>query len=232
MSTNEVITTSSTGAQKAGNDERHDLVPIGPLRELATHYGVGSHKYEDRNWELGYEWSKSYAALKRHLSQFWGGEDIDAETGSKHIIAVAWHAFALAQFMDQHPEFDNRPTTLAAKREADAAIKFATGGVIASRFDGSINLMQALNDGNLTVSYSPESSVSIIDHPAEVDNLDEQWARAYEWVEIDWELHYRWFRNGHDGTGWYFTDPEDPDEGWEWSYINGDNSRGKWKRVP
>lgn len=112
MSAGETISVSSTGAQKAGNDERHDLVPVGPKRELATHYGVGSKKYADRNWELGYEWSKSYAALTRHLVQFWGGEDIDPETGSKHIIAVAWHAFALAEFMETHPEFDNRPTTI------------------------------------------------------------------------------------------------------------------------
>lgn len=110
MSDGEVLTTSSTGGKKAGNDERYDLVPAEPLRLLAKHYGVGSKKYEDRNWENGYEWSKSFAALNRHLWQFWNGEDIDAETGSPHIIAVAWHAFALAEFMITHRQFDNRPT--------------------------------------------------------------------------------------------------------------------------
>ena len=109
MSKGEEITTSATGAQKAGNLERYDLIPSEPLRLLAEHYGRGARKYKDRNWELGYEWSKSFAALNRHLWQFWNGEDIDAETGSPHIIAVAWHAFALAEWFSTHPEFDNRP---------------------------------------------------------------------------------------------------------------------------
>lgn len=106
--TTEVRTISKTGGEKGSKIERFDLIPAGPLRELAAHYGKGSEKYEDRNWERGYDWSLSYAAMQRHAWQFWNGEDIDPETGSKHIIAVAWHALALAQFMDQHPSFDNR----------------------------------------------------------------------------------------------------------------------------
>lgn len=109
MSADEVVTESSTGALKAGNLDRYDLVPSEPLRRLAHHYGVGGLKYEDRNWEKGYEWSKSFAAMQRHAWQFWNGEDIDPETGSLHITAVAWHAFALAEYFETHPEFDDRP---------------------------------------------------------------------------------------------------------------------------
>lgn len=105
----EVRLTSSTGGQKGSKLARFDLVPVGPLTELAEHFGRGAAKYEDRNWERGYEWSLSYAALMRHLTQFWNGEDLDPETGGKHIIAVAWHALALAEFMDKQREFDNRP---------------------------------------------------------------------------------------------------------------------------
>ena len=65
-----------------------------------------------RNWEKGYEWHKSFAALNRHLWAYWDGEDIDKETGSPHIIAVAWHAFALAEFASTHPEFDDRPSVV------------------------------------------------------------------------------------------------------------------------
>lgn len=99
---------SETGAQKAGNLERYDLIPAEPLRMLAEHYGRGAKKYADRNWEKGYDWGLSFAALNRHLWQFWAGEDVDPETGSLHITAVAWHAFALAEYMATHPEFDNR----------------------------------------------------------------------------------------------------------------------------
>lgn len=112
MRTGEIRTTDpDTGAQKGMKLERHDLIPARFLIELACHYGVGAAKYADRNWERGYDWSKSYAALQRHLNQFWAGEDIDEETGSKHIVAAAWHCIALATFMDEHPEKDDRPTT-------------------------------------------------------------------------------------------------------------------------
>ncbi|OBY33762.1 hypothetical protein ACT18_00270 [Mycolicibacter kumamotonensis] len=96
-------------------------MPAEPLRLLARHFGVGAEKYTERdemgniihdgenNWQRGYKWSLSFAALNRHLWQFWSGEDIDAETGTPHIIAVAWHAFTLAWFADNLPEYDNRP---------------------------------------------------------------------------------------------------------------------------
>jgi hypothetical protein len=105
------MSTSSTGARKAENLERYDLLPSEPLRLLALHYGRGSLKYADRNWELGLEWHKCFASLMRHAWQFWNGEDIDAETGSPHIIAAAWHCFALAEYMTTHPELDDRPST-------------------------------------------------------------------------------------------------------------------------
>jgi hypothetical protein len=105
----EVRTVSATGGEKGQKLARFDLIPVGPLTELAKHYGRGAQKYADRNWEKGYEWSKNYAALQRHLFAFWDGEDLDPETGTPHVVAVAWHAFALAEFMNTHPEFDDRP---------------------------------------------------------------------------------------------------------------------------
>jgi hypothetical protein len=112
----EIRSVSSTGAEKGTKLERFDLIPDIPLRMLARHYGVGAQKYAERNWELGYEWSKSFAALNRHLWAFWGGEDIDAETSMPHMIAVAWHALALVEFSITHPEFDDRPTGFEEER--------------------------------------------------------------------------------------------------------------------
>lgn len=104
----EIRTTSSTGGQKGTKPERFDLVPVGALTALARHYGVGAEKYDDNQWRLGYEWSKSYSALQRHLTAWWGGQDIDEETGSNHMAAVAWHSFTLLTFIEEHPDFDNR----------------------------------------------------------------------------------------------------------------------------
>lgn len=111
MSADEVRTVSTTGGEKGDKPARFDLIPVGPLHDLAELYGAGARKYEARNWERGYPWHLSYAALMRHATQFWNGEDYDEETGAKHLASVAFHAFALMQFMDQHPGFDDRPTT-------------------------------------------------------------------------------------------------------------------------
>lgn len=114
----EVRSVSATGAEKGVKLARHDLVPVRPLQILAEHYGLGSLKYDDRNWEKGYEWSKSYASLQRHLLAFWSGEDIDAETGSPHMAAAAWHCFTLLEFMLTHPKYDDRPRAGAGAARA------------------------------------------------------------------------------------------------------------------
>ena len=104
----EVRTTSETGGQKGSKPQRYDLIPTEPLRLLATLYGRGAEKYDDDNWRRGYDWKFSYAALQRHLNQFWAGEDIDPEMQVPHVINAAWHCFTLAQFMIDHPEYDSR----------------------------------------------------------------------------------------------------------------------------
>ena len=98
-----------TGGEKGSKPARYDLIPAGPLRRLAEHFGYGATKYADRNWERGYKWSLSFAALNRHLWAFWNGEDIDAESGSEHITAVIWHAMALSEFAGRDLGTDDRP---------------------------------------------------------------------------------------------------------------------------
>lgn len=88
----------TTGGEKGSKLARFSLLPFEFLWALAEHYGRGARKYDDRNWERGYKWSLSVDALMRHLAQWINGEDNDAETGSSHLIAVAWHACALFIF--------------------------------------------------------------------------------------------------------------------------------------
>lgn len=113
----EVRTVSSTGGAKGTKAERFDLIPPEALAELARIYEMGSRKYKDHNYRLGYDWSKSYASLQRHANQWWSGEDTDEESGLSHIMHAAWHCFALYMFLLEHPEFDDRLSTIR-KREA------------------------------------------------------------------------------------------------------------------
>jgi hypothetical protein len=113
--TGEVRVTSSTGGAKGSKAARFDLIPTDAMWELAEHFGFGSSKYEPvnglDNWRNGYPWSLSFAAALRHLYLALAGQDDDAETGHKHVIAVAWHMLTLAHQMNR-PEmremFDDR----------------------------------------------------------------------------------------------------------------------------
>lgn len=134
---------SKTGGAKDLKIERYDQIPAYPLAELAARYGVGSLKYDQvnglDNWRNGYPWSWSYRALIGHANSFWAGEDIDPAAyvgtdnespydengdprpGVRHLAAVAWHAFALLEWLETHPELDDRPSTVVARNEAGLA---------------------------------------------------------------------------------------------------------------
>ena len=129
-------TTSATGGQKGVKLQRYDLIPVMPLQLLAEHFGKGARKYNDHQWRQGYEWSKSYSAIMRHLTEFWLGHDYDVcsnepdnctlitaagddfvpmfpdtcynHTGSHHMVAVAWHSFVLLEFVETYQQHDDR----------------------------------------------------------------------------------------------------------------------------
>ena len=86
-----------TGGEKGAKLQRYDLIPPEALDSLAEVYGRGATKYADRNWEKGYKWGLSVAALGRHLNRWLRGESYD-ETGCHHLMQVAWHAFCLFTF--------------------------------------------------------------------------------------------------------------------------------------
>ncbi len=113
----------STGAAKGAKLAAFHLIPWSIITELAEHFGRGARKYAARNWEGGYAWSLSFAALHRHLAAFWEGEEIDDDPGLyaidgeptnephtvRHIVAVVWHACVLAYFSRFGVGTDDRP---------------------------------------------------------------------------------------------------------------------------
>lgn len=101
-------TDERTGGAKGRKPERYDLIPVGPLEEVARLYGKGAEKYEDNNWRRGYPWSWSYAAMQRHANAFWHGESHDQETGCHHMSSVVFHAMALMEFDDVGLGTDDR----------------------------------------------------------------------------------------------------------------------------
>ena len=106
------VTNEKTGAQKGVKLRRYDLVPTDAVGQIAEVYGFGAQKYSNHNWRKGYDWGLSYGALQRHLEAFWNGEDTDPESGLPHLAHAGWHCLALLTFMREHPELDDRFSTL------------------------------------------------------------------------------------------------------------------------
>jgi len=96
---------------------RFDLVPPGPMLEVAKLFALGTKKYADRNWEKGMPWGKVYGALLRHAHKFWLGFECDEESNLSHLAAVAWCALVLMEYGVTHPTLDDRPTYTDEQRE-------------------------------------------------------------------------------------------------------------------
>jgi hypothetical protein len=96
-------------AKLDGGKLRYDLIPVGPLRELARVYTIGAAKYAPRGWESGMDWSRIIAAMQRHVEAWRDGETLDPVDGQHHLSSVAWCAFALMEFERTHPDLDDRP---------------------------------------------------------------------------------------------------------------------------
>lgn len=102
------VTDPATGGQKGAKPENYSLIPVEALAEVARVYEFGAKKYEANNWRLGYAWSLSYSALMRHIQAFWGGEDMDPESGYHHLAHATFHLFSLMTWGQTHPEKDDR----------------------------------------------------------------------------------------------------------------------------
>lgn len=87
---------------------RYDLIPPEATWMEALVYGVGANKYADRNWEAGFQWGSSIAALERHLQLYKAGEDIEPEYGLPHMAHVRWHTGVLLSFYLRNAGIDDR----------------------------------------------------------------------------------------------------------------------------
>jgi hypothetical protein len=96
--TGEFRTTSSTGGEKGVKPEAYALLPSEALEEIARVYAFGAEKYAAHNWRKGYEWSKSFSAMMRHLWAWWRREELDSESGLSHLAHAGFHVLSLLTF--------------------------------------------------------------------------------------------------------------------------------------
>lgn len=84
---------------------RFDLVPTTATIGDAEVFTFGAKVYGERNWEKGIKYSRLYAATLRHLYAWWGGADIDPESGIHHLAHARVN---LAMILDLPKQWDDR----------------------------------------------------------------------------------------------------------------------------
>ena len=100
-----------TGRKDDTGKARWDLVPMEALSEVVDVLTHGAEKYGPENWRnVDQPRRRYYAALMRHVTQWWMGEERDEETGFHHLA----HAAASALFL---VSFDSRGSELPSYKE-------------------------------------------------------------------------------------------------------------------
>lgn len=103
--------TLKQGAKLDTGKPRLDLVPTSLEEAVGTILTMGAIKYAPHNWRKGINYSRIIASLKRHLNEFYKGQNIDAESGKPHL----WHAACNIAFLidyetnpEKYGKFDDR----------------------------------------------------------------------------------------------------------------------------
>jgi hypothetical protein len=88
---------------------RMELIdPVVP-QALASILTFGANKYGAWNWSKGFEWSRVYGALQRHLTDWYNGEDNDPETGESHLHSALCNLAFLISHETRKLGSDDRP---------------------------------------------------------------------------------------------------------------------------
>lgn len=96
------------GVKHDESKRRMDLVPTSLMSGVARILEFGARKYGDNNWRKGLKWSRVYAALQRHLADFWEGNDLDSESGLPHLYHAACNIAFLIEFYEKRKDLDDR----------------------------------------------------------------------------------------------------------------------------
>jgi hypothetical protein len=88
------------------------LVDFDSLEGLVHVLEYGAKKYARDNWKKGMPVTQVTESLMRHLFAFLRGEDVDPESGCRHISHVMCNTMFLEYILREKPHYDDRkPTT-------------------------------------------------------------------------------------------------------------------------
>jgi predicted peroxiredoxin len=104
-----VATLSVSGFTKFSKGKRRmGLLPPRAIELVADVLTMGAKKYSPDNWAKAPSWSTYYDAMQRHLSSWWGGQDLDPESGKSHLAHAACCVLFLMEFERRKISVDDR----------------------------------------------------------------------------------------------------------------------------
>ena len=84
---------------------RWELLPLEDVEDIVRVYTAGAKKYGPDQWQNLPDGIRRYkAALLRHLVEFDKGNEIDEETGCRHLAQVCWNAIAMLHISKQQKQ--------------------------------------------------------------------------------------------------------------------------------
>jgi hypothetical protein len=88
---------------------RMGMIPLDCHKWEADGFAVGALKYSPNNWRKGMLISTQMDSLMRHLTAFfYENEDIDKETGVRHLGLAQCNLAMMVNTIMNHPELDDR----------------------------------------------------------------------------------------------------------------------------
>lgn len=89
---------------------RLDLLPIGPMTEIAEVFTFGAKKYFADSYRQGetVAFSRTYGSILRHLFAYWNGEDLDPESGKSHLAHAGTQLCILMEHNKHNRNKDDR----------------------------------------------------------------------------------------------------------------------------
>lgn len=84
------------------------MVDFDSLEGLVRVLEYGAKKYSKGNWKKGMPVTQVTESLMRHLFAFLKGEDVDPESGCRHISHVMCNTMFLEYILREKPHYDDR----------------------------------------------------------------------------------------------------------------------------
>lgn len=89
---------ADTRKASRGKTKGWDLLPWDTLAEEAEVYAFGAQKYEAHSWRKAENALEEYTnAMFRHLQAYFRGEELDPESGLRHLAHARWNLGAVME---------------------------------------------------------------------------------------------------------------------------------------